>query len=517
MSPRRTRAATPRPPRTDAGLSWRGALRLAGAGGRADRARTGLTAAAAAAGTLAVLAAATVVAIDTGDGPYTSESLNEPGLRQGVVATSLFLCLPLLVFAGQCARVGAAARDRRLAALRMTGATPRDVRRIAASETAVAAAAGVALAFAVFAAARVVLDETVITTYALERRITYDNGSTGFVTDTFTGPARRLPTDVWPNWWAIPIAVLLVPLFSALLTLLALRRVSITPFGVTRRERPRPSRRLPVVLFAVGLGGTLLLTTALELTGVDVHESVRVALAIGALFIVLLVLVLAGLLLGTTALSAALGGWLLRSGRPSRLLAGRRLLAASEHSSRANSALLVLVLIAAFLQGARSRYSVDGGPGSNISANTHESILSLLTLAAGVGAAVAVAGLLVGTVENIVSRRQVIAGMGAVGVPLPVVRRAVFLENVLPLVPTILLATSAGILAARGVMTTHVRLANFDAVTQTVSSVTVVPVPVPWLPLALIALGAVAAVAGATAASLPLLRASVDPAELRAG
>jgi hypothetical protein len=143
-------------------------------------------------------------------------------------------------------------------------------------------------------------------------------------------------------------------------------------------------------------------------------------------------------------------------------------------------------------------------------------IITMLTLATIVGALIAVAGLLVGTVENIVSRRQVIAGMSAAGIPLTAVRRAVVIENLLPLIPAICLATASGILAARGVMDTRVRIGTFNPDTQGVD-ISVVVIDVPWVSLLIIMLGAVLAVALATAASLPLLRASADPAELRAG
>ena len=498
----------------DTAMSWGTALRLAVAGGLADRTRIALTAIAAAAGSLAMLAAATVIAIDAADGPYTSSILNEPGLRQGVVVTLLFLCLPLLVFVGQCTRVGAPARDRRFAALRLTGATPRDVVRVAAGETGLSAALGVVLGLGVFLILRVVLDRVVTATYTLERQITYENGSIGYVTDTFTGLARPLPTNVWPHAWAVLLIVVLVPVLSAAFSTFALRRVSITPFGVTRHEQRPPRRVLPLALFGIGLAGTMVLTTVLQLAKIDIHASIPVATAVGAVFVVLLLLILAGLLLGTSALSAAVGVRLIRSGRPSLLLAGRRLLAAPGQASRANSALLILVLTAAFLQGVQARFNIPSG--SSAGDDSLRLIVTMLTLATTVGGMIAVASLLVGTVENIVSRRQVIAGMSAVGIPHSTVRRAVVVENLLPLVPTIFLATASGILAARGVMDTRVRVATLNPILQ-IADVTVVVIHVPWVPLVVIALGSVLAVTLATVASLPLLRASADPAELRAG
>lgn len=109
-------------------------LRLALAGTRTDTARVALTALSAALAVLAGLAALTVLAIPTppatdGNGnrwseQYANQLLVEPGLRGGTAFALLLLTVPVLALAGQCARLGAPARDRRLAALRLAGATP---------------------------------------------------------------------------------------------------------------------------------------------------------------------------------------------------------------------------------------------------------------------------------------------------------------------------------------------------------------------------------------------------------
>ncbi len=61
------------------------------------------------------------------------------------------LLIPVLGFLGQCARIGAVHRDRRLAALRLAGAGPWQVRRIAALESGLACLAGAVVATATVA------------------------------------------------------------------------------------------------------------------------------------------------------------------------------------------------------------------------------------------------------------------------------------------------------------------------------------------------------------------------------
>ncbi|NED54053.1 ABC transporter permease, partial [Micromonospora aurantiaca] len=117
-------------------------LRLVLAGTRTDVARVVLTAVSAALATLAGLAALTVLSVVKPAGhawtqseQYTNALLREPGLRPGVALALLLLCVPVLGLAGQCARLGAPGRDRRLAALRLAGATPGQVTRVAVAET----------------------------------------------------------------------------------------------------------------------------------------------------------------------------------------------------------------------------------------------------------------------------------------------------------------------------------------------------------------------------------------------
>ena len=72
--------------------------------------------------------------------------LTESGLRPGVVIGTLLLTVPVLALVVQALRVGSVARDRRMASLRLAGATPGDVRVIAALEAGAAALAGGLLA-----------------------------------------------------------------------------------------------------------------------------------------------------------------------------------------------------------------------------------------------------------------------------------------------------------------------------------------------------------------------------------
>ncbi|MDX6348170.1 MAG: hypothetical protein QOF84_2960, partial [Streptomyces sp.] len=144
--------------RADARLAWA----LLRGSPRSERWRLALTGVGAMLGTGFALAALIVGAIGTrfGGGAhwYTNDLLNESGLRPGVIAALLLLVIPVLAFIGQCTRIGALQRERRLAALRLSGATPRQVRRISALETGAVSGLGSLAGLAGFLVLRAVLD-----------------------------------------------------------------------------------------------------------------------------------------------------------------------------------------------------------------------------------------------------------------------------------------------------------------------------------------------------------------------
>ncbi|MCE0538000.1 hypothetical protein LWF15_21130 [Kineosporia rhizophila] len=485
-------------PRRDGRMSWRTVLWLAGKGGRDDGTRIVLTAVGAALGTMSLLAAATVAAAGHGDGPYTSDLLNQPGLHPGIVIAFLLLCVPILGFVGQCSRIGAPARDRRLAAVRMQGGTPFDVVRIAAAETGLAAVLGAALGTGAFFVLRVLLGNPVTATYRLREQ-------DGYTEREYTGPALRFPTDVLPPTPVLVLVVVVIPLLATFFAVYALRGVTFSPFGVVHREQHRPSRFMALLLFA---GGTLALasfSTVVDALGLDDGA----AAGIGLLFLVLFLVTGIGLLMSTTALAAAIGRLLVRFGeRPSLLIAGRRLLASPSQSARTNAALLLVVLLWAFTQGfgANLLAGVERDEALfRTNGSFYRGALALVDLGFAVGALITAAGLLVGCVESVLTRRRMLASLAAVGVPRSVLARATVIESMAPLVPAVLAATAAGIFAARGALGTTVgnNGAEFE-------------VGVPWGGLAAASFGTLLVVLLLILLTLPLLRRSTDPAELRA-
>ncbi|HEX4490295.1 MAG TPA: FtsX-like permease family protein [Acidimicrobiia bacterium] len=158
-------------------------------------------------------------------------------LKLVFVIGALALLIPLLVFVSTATRLAAARREQRLAAMRLAGATPAQAGAVAAVEALVAGIVGTAVGFVGFVLLR---------PYAAHLPI--DDGMSFYRSDLHLSLA-----------FGVLIAVG-VPLLAALAALVSLRRVRISPLGVTRqavRRRPRGWRVLALVgslvVFALSL------------------------------------------------------------------------------------------------------------------------------------------------------------------------------------------------------------------------------------------------------------------------
>jgi len=171
-----------------------------------------------------VSGAAKVASIGTGPGE------DPQGITAMLGIVALALLFPVLVFISTATRLAAARREQRFAAMRLAGATPRQVSVIAAVEAAAAATAGTAAGFGLFFAFRADLARV-----------------------PFTGQPF-FPGDVRLTLPTIIVVALGVPAAAALVAQIALRRVRISPLGTARKARaPRPSAWRTVVLLA-GIG-----------------------------------------------------------------------------------------------------------------------------------------------------------------------------------------------------------------------------------------------------------------------
>ncbi|GAA4626519.1 hypothetical protein GCM10023196_035080 [Actinoallomurus vinaceus] len=179
-----------------------------------ERARVRLMAVGAALATWFLFGAANVLALhgqlDQRFGPIA-----DPGTRGGSAFGIALLLLPVAAFLYQSGRLAAADRERRLSALRLAGATPREVRVLGAIEVTRTAALG-----AVVGAASYLLLQ--------------------LAARSLLPPGSRADVDVPPLWGLAAMALVIVA--AAISGMRAGGHVIATPLGVTRRANVRPPR-----------------------------------------------------------------------------------------------------------------------------------------------------------------------------------------------------------------------------------------------------------------------------------
>jgi hypothetical protein len=162
-------------------------------------------------------------------GPCFAIGIDANGISLVLWVVAVALLFPLLIFLGVASRLSAAQREMRFAAMRLVGATPRQVTLISTVESTLAAVTGMALGFGLFFAFRPVLAPIPFT------------GDPFFTSDLALSPLQ------------IVLVALGVPLGAAIASRLALRRVTISPLGVTRRVTPGPPSPYRLLLLIAGL------------------------------------------------------------------------------------------------------------------------------------------------------------------------------------------------------------------------------------------------------------------------
>jgi FtsX-like permease family protein len=265
--------------------------------------------------------------------------LTPTGIDLILSVVALALALPVLIFIGTATRLSAARREQRFAAMRLVGAAPRQVSLIAAAESVVAAAAGVAIGFGLFFVLRIPL------------------AAIPFTGQPFFPAELSLSL---PDILAVAVGV---PVAAAVVARLALRRVNISPLGVTRRVTPPPPRAWRVLPLLAGLA----VLGFFVVHGKPASPAGQVLAFVPGFALIMTGLVIAGPWL-TMAGARVMAR---RASRPGALIAARRLADDPRAAFRAVSglvlALFIFTVAAAVLATNDTKYfaPTDGVAASN--------------------------------------------------------------------------------------------------------------------------------------------------------
>jgi hypothetical protein len=268
------------------------------------------------------------------------EGVGTSGVDLIFSVVALALLTPVLIFIATATRLSAARREQRFAAMRLVGARPRQISVIAAVESTVAAIAGVAAGFGLFFVLRIPLAAV-----------------------PFTGQPF-FPSDLSLSLPDILLVAIGVPVAAAVVARLALRRVHISPLGVTRRATPTPPRAWRLLPLLAGLA--VLGFFVVHGRPATVPGQIQVFLA--GFLLIMIGLVLAGPWLTMTGARIMAR----RTSRPSTLIAARRLADDPRAAFRAVSGLILALFIttvavaAITTQDAKDHHPAGWGSAANV-------------------------------------------------------------------------------------------------------------------------------------------------------
>lgn len=256
---------------------------------------------------------------DAGNGVVTVTGGVSDELKAASAVAAVGLVVPLLVLVSTATRLSAATRDRRSAALRLVGATGRQVRTLGAVEGLVVGGIGAAAGVALFLLLRAP------------------------VASIIPVPSGLFATDVRPPAVAVLAVLVGVPLLTTGTGVLAVRKAVTSPLGVRRQATTTPASPLRLLPLAAGL---LMLVGALAdrdaVLGGRWHGTV---LLLGGAALCLIGIAVAG-----PALAGVGGTLLARFGRgPASQLAGRRLALDPGAAARTVTGTALVVVCVAWL------------------------------------------------------------------------------------------------------------------------------------------------------------------------
>ena len=239
--------------------------------------------------------------------------IESSGIDLILSVVALAMLAPVLIFIATATRLSAARREQRFAAMRLVGATRKQVSLLAATESTAAAVLGVAAGFGIF--------------FLLRAPV----AGIPFLGEPF------FPADMslsLPDILAVAIGV---PVAAAVAARLALHRVHISPLGVARRTTPRPPRAWRVLPLLAGLA---------ELGFFVVHGTpASVGGEVQALLSGFLLIIVGLVIAGPWLTMAAARVMARRTSRPGALIAARRLADDPRAAFRAVSGLVLALFI----------------------------------------------------------------------------------------------------------------------------------------------------------------------------
>ena len=275
-----------------------------------------------------------VTSIQASAGGHVAVGYDSTTLEIILAVGALALLFPVLIFISTATRLAAARREQRFAAIRLTGATPRQVSVISTVEACLSALAGVAAGFGFYLLLHPLL----------------------LAIPSFTGEPFE-PGDLSLRLADILVVAIGVPVAAAVAARIAMRRVQISPLGVARRVTPPAPSAWRVIPLVLGIAELAYFAGA----GHPNSTSSQVLVYFLGFLLTMAGVVIAGpwlTMVGSRVLAR-------HTSRPAALIAGRRLGDNPRAAFRSISGLILALFITSVSVGITTTILADHGAPSH--------------------------------------------------------------------------------------------------------------------------------------------------------
>ena len=346
--------------------------------------------------------------------PFFTDGLGTMYFFLAIVALGL-LIIPLLGLGSAATRLGANGRARRLASLRLIGVSAAQVNLMTLVETLLQALVGFAIGLTIYL-------------------VTLPAWSTVKFTDIHLGG-----TEMLLPWWGFLGAFVLVVVITLASTVIGLRRVSISPLGVSRRETPAALKHWRIIglVVMIPVASYLMRNTNLES---QIEQIIGIALAWVGLF-------LAVSLAGPLFIQVASRPFA-RTGNPARLLGARRVIDEPRAAWRNISAISLMALIASIVVFALNMSMVGDPDAQALTEIMQADIVKGVVIALGIALALGSTSTLIQQAADVFDREDESRALVKMGFPPSTLLKARLWQVMAPL--ALMLTVTIGVGAMIG-------------------------------------------------------------------
>ena len=346
--------------------------------------------------------------------PFFTDGLGTMYFFLAIVALGL-LIIPLLGLGSAATRLGANGRARRLASLRLIGVSAAQVNLMTLVETLLQALVGFAIGLTIYL-------------------VTLPAWSTVKFTDIHLGG-----TEMLLPWWGFLGAFVLVVVITLASTVIGLRRVSISPLGVSRRETPAALKHWRIIglVVMIPVASYLMRNTNLES---QIEQIIGIALAWVGLF-------LAVSLAGPLFIQVASRPFA-RTGNPARLLGARRVIDEPRAAWRNISAISLMALIASIVVFALNMSMVGDPDAQALTEIIQADIVKGVVIALGIALALGATSTLIQQAADVFDREDESRALVKMGFPPSTLLKARLWQVMAPL--ALMLTVTIGVGAMIG-------------------------------------------------------------------